>query len=347
MKKHLLITVLLTSSVSYSQSLDNTNEPLIGENQLMYVCDTLTDNYSGLTGDGITWDYSQISGLNNETSTIEVIDPATTDSAAHFATSTKAIRIQNSLTNYFNSSATERVSQGFVYEEPNFGTVMATFETDEQITMQYPFAYSNYFSDLFAGSLEFTFNGVPQNPLCTGASYASIDGKGTLLLPNATSLTDVIRYKIVDTVFTQVVFVIPLDVEFIRTQYEYYDVANNNLPVFIHTSVIIQQQGATTPLLEQTIVLSSIEPDFAVGINEQKGNSFGIYPNPSEGTVHFTGEFSSDASAKIFDNSGRLVKVITNLLNGQSTDLSNLNKGIYQIVVDNNGNQTAKTLVLR
>jgi hypothetical protein len=346
MKKQLLFTALLLSGVSQAQSLTQTNEPIIGDTKLMYVCDTLTPSYSSITGSTVTWDYSQIIGMNGDTKTIEIINPSTTPDAASFPSSTKAFSIQGSITNYFNSSSLDRVSQGFVYEEPNFGTVLATFDTDEQTTIQYPFAYSNNFSDLFAGQLSFSFNGFPQNPTCTGASYASIDGQGTLLLPNSTTLSNAIRYKIVDTVFTQVDFIgTMLDIEFIRTQYEYYDVASS-LPVFLHSNVMIQQAGSPTPIVEQTIILSSIEPTESLGLKE-KSNSFSVYPNPSEGMVTFKGDFSADASAVIYDQTGRIVSAISSLTNGQTADLSSLNKGIYLVVINNNGAQSTQSITLK
>ena len=345
MKKQLLFTALLLSGVSQAQSLTQSNEPIIGDTKLMYVCDTLTPSYSSITGSAVTWDYSQIVGMNGDTKTIEIIDPATTANASSFPTSTKAFNIQGSITNYFNSSPTSRISQGFVYEEPTFGTVLATFDTDEQTTIQYPFAYSNNFSDLFAGQLSFSFNGIPQNPTCTGASYASIDGQGTLLLPNSTTLSSVLRYKIIDTVFTQVVLIGPMDIEFIRTQYEYYDVASS-LPVFLHSNVKIQQAGATTPLVEQTIILSSIEPTESLGLKE-KSNSFSVSPNPSEVMVTFKGEFSADASAVIYDQTGRIVSTVSSLANGQTADLSSLNKGIYLVVINNNGAQSTQSITLK
>ena len=346
MKKQLLFITLLLSGFSQAQSLTQTNEPNIGDTKLMYVCDTLTNSYNSIIGSAVTWDYSQIIGMNGDTKTIEIINPSTTPDAASFPSSTKAFSIQGSITNYFNSSSLDRVSQGFVYEEPNFGTVLATFNTNEQTTIQYPFAYSNNFSDVFAGQLSFSFNSFPQNPSCTGVSYASIDGEGTLLLPNSTTLSNVIRYKIVDTVFTQVdVFGQFLDIEFIRTQFEYYEVASS-LPVFLHSNVMIQQAGGTTPLVEQTIILSSVEPTESLGLNENL-NSFSVYPNPSEGMLTFKGNFNADASAVIYDQTGRVVSTVSSLTNGQTADLSSLNKGIYLIVINNNGSQSTQSITLR
>ncbi len=347
MKKHLLFASLIVATFSQAQQLELTNEPTIGQGALMYVCDSLTDSYSSITGNGVTWDYSQLVGLNGSTKTLEILDATLTSDAASFPTSTKVMSIEGVIKNYFNSTITDRRSQGFVYNEPSLGAFVATFDADNEITIQYPFLNGNYFEDNFSGMLTFTFNGLPQNPACTGVIHATIDGQGTLLLPNSNTYTNVIRYKSVDTILTQVVFVTTLDVELVRIQYEYYDIANNNLPLFVYTVVQFQQQGSTTPLLEQTNVISSIQPEENVGLESVLSNEFSIYPNPSEGVINFKGSFDSNASAVIYDQSGRVVSTIETLVNGQSIDLSLLNKGMYLVSVTNNGSQTTKTISLR
>lgn len=346
MKKQLLFAAILSSSLVNAQSLTDLNEPIIGASTLMYSCDSI-DNLSSITGSSASWDYTQLVGLNGQTQLMELLDATTTIYTDSFPTSTKALSVQNSITNYFSSTSTERVSQGFVYEEPSLGTVIAMYDVDNQKIVEYPFAYGDYFSDVFSGSLDFEFNGVPQNPVCNGNSFSTIDGQGTLLLPNATTLNNVIRYKIVDTIFTQVNLIGTMDIEFVRNQFEYYDFTISNLPVFIHTHIVIQQVGSTTPMLSQTIVVSSVEPDFQLGLNANNETAFTVYPNPSEGTINFKGDFSAEATAIILDNSGRVVSTIESLKNGQVTDLSSLNKGMYIVVVQDNGTQTSSTIVLR
>ena len=78
MKKHLLFTALLFSAASQAQQLDASNEPAVGATQMMYLLDTLTDAYPNITGTGVTWDYSNIVGMNMETRTIEILDASTT-----------------------------------------------------------------------------------------------------------------------------------------------------------------------------------------------------------------------------------------------------------------------------
>ena len=347
MKTHLLFTALLFSAASQAQQLDASNEPAVGATQMMYLLDTLTDAYPNITGTGVTWDYSNIVGMNMETRTIEILDASTTAFASSFPTSTKVMSIQGSIANYFSSSASERVSQGFVYEEPAFGTVLATFDTDNETSVQYPFTNGNYFTDNFAGSLAFDFNGIPQNPTATGVANVAIDGQGTLLLPNSTSISNVIRYKMVDTVFTQVNFIGVMDIEFVRTQYEYYDLATSNLPVFIHTVVAISLAGGGTPLMSQTNVVSAYAPIYNLGINDAKSTEFSVYPNPSEGIVTFKGEFAADAKATIFDQTGRVVYTVASLTNGTTIDLSSLNKGIYLVGLTNNGVESTQTVVIK
>lgn len=332
--------------MNFGQSMDQNNEPVLGQNNQLFMCDSLTDPLNNITGTGVVWDYSQIAGFSGQTKVIEIVDPTTTANAASFPTSTKAFSIQGSITNYFNSSATERVSQGFVFEEPSFGTVLATFDTDAQTTVQYPFANGDAFEDAFSGQLSFTFNGIPQNPTCTGNSYASIDGSGTLKLPSATNLNNVIRYKIVDTLFTQVVFVIPLDIELIRTQYEYYDYANGSLPVFIHSSVIIQQAGATTPLLEQSVVLSAVEPTNFVGLSDSENVSFNFFPNPGNGNFVFTNNTNTSATITILDQTGRVVYEQEHN-NASNINLTQLKAGTYIARVNTNNKIFQSRIVIQ
>jgi len=196
MKKTLLLATLI-SSYSFAQTviMDQSNEPAIGDLKTMYTCDSLTDPLESTTGNGVTWDYTQLVGLNG-TRNLIVIDPATSPYSSIYTNSTKGYNIEGSLTNFYNSTSTERQSQGFIFEEPSFGTVIAHFDVNEQKTVSYPFANGDSFTDNFSGNLSFTFNGLAQNPSCTGRSYASIDGQGTLLLPSSTTIQNVIRYKI-------------------------------------------------------------------------------------------------------------------------------------------------------
>ncbi|MCJ8291000.1 MAG: T9SS type A sorting domain-containing protein [Crocinitomicaceae bacterium] len=342
MKRILLVATLATSFTGLAQSLTQANEPAIGETQSMFLCDSFATTYDGTTGAGVTWDYSTLAKYASVIRTVTIEDATTAPNAASFPTSTKTIKVENSLTTYFNSTSTERVSQGFVFNEPSFGELVAVFDTDEEKLIDYPFANGSSLSDAYNGTLYFEFNGIPQSPAAAGNCYAWIDGQGTLLMPDGSSVTDVIRYKMIDTSTTNIMLF--GDLEIVRTQYEYYDVANSNLPILTLSRLLIQQPGGGLPLADNSIVLSTVDPLNTVGLFTNSLIEFETYPNPTNGNITLKGEFDSNATASVFDQSGRLL-ITQKAINGSSIDLSNFNTGMYLLKVTSNGASGTKTIV--
>lgn len=344
MKKQLLFFGLLTGSFSFGQSMTQSNEPTIGQSKMYYLCDTLTPDLATTTGASVTWDYTQVVGTGG-TSTISVLNPSTTTNASSFASATKAIEYQNLLLNYISSTSTERVSHGFVISDNNVGDIIANFSTNTQKAMDYPFSYGSSVSDLFSGTLSFDFSGFPQNPPCTGTGHSSIDGTGTLKLPNNTTLTNVIRYKSIDTLNATIVLI--GDIECILRQFEYFHLPNDTLPVFAYSQILIQGVGGGAPLLNQRTTFSSVQPKYTLALNTESAVSFNVYPNPATGKVMFNGEFASDATVTIVDQLGRSMTEAISLKNGQTVDLSTLSAGIYTAVVSSNGNRSSKRIILQ
>lgn len=334
MKKRLLFAaLLLTGTSSFAQGLTQANEPAIGANASMFLCDSSATNFANVTGSGVTWDYSNIGGFPGETRTIAIVDPASTPNASNFQGATKAIAIENFLTTYWTSTATERNSPGFVFNEPTFGEVKAVYNIDAQKLAEYEFSLNDEVNDVFSGTLYFDFSGFPMSPAATGSSFSKIDGSGTLKLNAATTLTGVIRCVTIDTLNTTV----PIgDVQLIRAQYEYYHHATGNMPVFTHTSAKIMTVGGTTPLTEFTVVLNSVEPDQVASVSQTSKVNFSIYPNPAKDMLTISGDFAG-ASAKIVDQSGREVRTISEVAPGTSVQVSDLQKGIYFLVLNSNG----------
>lgn len=337
MKKKLLFAGLLLSSISFGQGLTQANEPAIGASSSMFLCDSFATNYANVTGNGVTWDYSTIGYFPGEMRTISIIDPATTPNAGDFSGATKAVSIENFLTTYWTSTATERSSSGFVFNEPTFGEVKAVFSVDPQKLATYEFSLNDELSDAFAGTLSFNFSGAPLNPDATGTSYATIDGKGTLKLNATTTLTDVIRCLTIDTLNTTVPII--GDIQLIRAQYEYYHFATGNLPVFTHTTAKLTAPGATDPLTEFTVVLNSVEPSNIVGISEKAGVAFSVFPNPAKDQLTVSGDFNNSA-AQIVDQTGKTVQEISNLTSGSTIEINGLEKGIYFLVLTSNGTKS-------
>jgi hypothetical protein len=346
MNKKLLIASLFLSTASIvSAQLTQADEPAIGNSITMYVCDSMAPNLINVTGTGVTWDYSDLLGYDSAEKIVGTVDPSSTSEASTFSSSTKAYAIEGFLTSYWSSTANDRSSQGFVFTEPTLGNVVADFNSNNELLMNYPFATGDVASDDFSGTFSFNFNGQ-QTANCTGVSEATIDGSGTLLLPNGVTANNVMRYRIIDTTTATLAFP-PMTLEIVRTHFEYYDLSNNTLPIFTHTNIVIAQQGSSTPMADMTLVLSYEDPTSNVGVINQELNDFKLYPNPSEGKIVIQGAFDAAASISIMDQAGRVIFEKMNIASVEEIDLSKFEAGCYSVSVFNNGSYIHKQVVLK
>lgn len=332
MKRTLLPFFLLIAGIGQAQSLTQANEPTVGETGSYHLCDSFANWYEGTTGSSVTWDYSDLPGYGT-TRTLDVLNASSTANASDFGSSSLAFDTEGSFISYYNSSSTERTSQGFVYIEATLGTIVAKYSGNDELVMNYPFAYGDQLTDTYSGTLNYTYITPQSNPL-SGNVLAQIDGQGTLLL-NGSTFNNVIRYTLVDTSLVTGVLVLG-DVELVKKQFEYYDPANAHLPLLVLSQFIIQQVGSSTPISEATIVLSSVAPLTQLGLTDESNEKFKVYPNPVKDVLIVDGEFGVDAVAVILDQSGRIVKNVE-LNNQATTNVSELNSGIYIVQVRENG----------
>ena len=337
MKKALLITSVLLSGTTFAQ-FDQGNEPSVGQSQNMYVCDPTAPDYASMSGTGQSWDYSGVVG-DGTTSTLSIEDPASTPEGASFAAATKAVVIDNFMTTYLSSSAGSRNSEGFSFVAGGaFGTVNAVLDTDNELLMNYPFAVGASLTDNFSGTAESGSGDFP----CAGTAYASVDGSGTLILNDATTLTGVVRYKLVDTA-TATGIPILNTAQIIRTQYEYYDLANSELPVFIHASLSVSIGGGAPTT--QTVVLNSVEPnDFmAVAANELTGLS--VYPNPAADVIAVKG-LQDNATLTLVDAQGKTVAAAAVEAGVATLSINTVEAGVYFLhIATANGSKIERVVV--
>lgn len=340
MKKRLFIASLLFTSLSNAQSLTQANEPAIGASSVMFVCDSSYSDFASTNGSGVTWDFSAITGYQGVPSKVVAVS-ANTDSS--FDPATKVTSIDGFISTYWTSSSSARTCQGFTYTDVTVGDVVINFASDDEKIADYPFALTNSFNDTYSGTL-YNVSLTPMGAVpCTGTVSASIDGQGTLILPGAVSLSNVIRYKVNEVSNATITvggFTLPIVVT--RTQFDYYDINNTSLPVFSHIDLVATNSGATVS--SATLVLSSVEPSTLLGLNETGKNNFTVYPNPTQGKVTLKGDFSATASLVVVDQTGRIITSLESLNNGTTIDLSNVQKGMYSVVITDNGIKTTKTI---
>lgn len=337
MKKSLLIfTSCALASMSFGQ-LTQANEAAIGEVESMFLCDSNATNYAATTGTGVTWDYSTLSSYAGEMRVISMLDATTAPNASDFPSSTKAFEIEGLLTNYFSSTATERTSQGFVFTEASAGSVVATWDVNEALMLTYPFAFSSASTDNYSGTVNTALTGDLD---ATGTISSSIDATGTINFPMGVTVSNVIRLKTVDAATANTMFG---DVDIDRVQFEYYDLANSELPILIHTQITLSAPIFPEPMVS-SLVLSKYS-GLTIGVSENEISNLTIYPNPATDEFVVKGNF---ASGKVTVYSAQGQEVLSQeVSNGQSVQISELTKGLYIVKVEANGSTSVKNLSVK
>ena len=306
-----------------SQSFTSANEPAIGSLQSLFLCDSNTNSYESTVGNGVTWDYSQLAGIFGVVKDVQIQDATLDPNFAAFNGSQKVMSIGTTLSTFFSSTPNDRTSQGFVFNEVSLGSVVASWSVDPENLMAYPFALGNNINDVFSGTITSAATGVLS---AQGISTSSADGSGTLLLPNGGTYTNVLRYHLRDSA-SAVIFGTP--VSFVRNEYEYYDLATSNLPIFIYTRIKV-----VSALLNNTstLVLSKDQPTTFVGVNELANQAFSISPNPVMDQLNIEGLAGAEENYSVIDLTGREYSI------GKTTgkiDLSALPSGTYFLKIGN------------
>ncbi|AEA44865.1 T9SS type A sorting domain-containing protein [Fluviicola taffensis] len=334
MKLNLLLATSLLTGAAFGQ-FTQANEPTIGNTRIMYVLDSNAVNYATATA---TWDYSTTIGYPNSSKTVLVVDATTTANASNYAGATKAIEIPGFTTSYFSSTASDRSSQGYVFETGPGQTVQVRFDANPAKLMNYPYALTNTLTDTYSGDSQVPVLG---SAATSGTITTTVDGTGTLKLNATTTLNNITRFKIVDNA-TATTLAGPVVVE--RVQYEYYDlsVTTNGLPVFVHSNLKVTSNLFN---LDQTLVMSSVAPDEYLALSKNNKATFGVYPNPANESVLISG-LSGNETVSIIDMAGRTILTAQNAGTSQSFNVSDVQAGIYTVVVLSNGNATTKKLTI-
>lgn len=326
MKKSLLALTFLPF-FSFAQ-MTEANDPAIGSTATLYLCDSNTVLYEDVIGTGVTWDYSDLLGVQEITKNLSVsaVNPLSVDSI--FVGSTKKYSIGDLLTTYYSSSATERVSQGNIFFEPSLGNVFVNWNIDNQTLNSYPYALNDELYDSIDGKIISANPLVPIDTVANGGSYSTIDGVGTLKLQQ-NDYTNVIRYYITDTLNTVIFNVIfgEQPITLVREWYEYYDYATSNLPIFVVLTIKL-----TSALInnESTLVLSKDMPNDYIGLSENNVGTFDLYPNPADQILNINTE--GNFNYLVMNVNG---DVLVNNTNSKALDISSFSAGIYFVKLQN------------
>ena len=340
--KFLLIATLFVSAAASAQFTDN-NAPSIGDSIRLYIVDSAAVDYAGVIGDNVTWDYSNLIDYNGETRLVDVKTPTDAGHGVTFVNSQKAIQVEGELITFIKNDVNQRVSQGVVYHDANNGDLILTLEENQGIYYTYPFDYEDTIIDNIAGTATFTFMNQVVNAATTGKFYSTVDGKGTLKLGLTGVYTDVMRYKLTDTIN----FSIPVAGDFavIHKQFEYYDHSVSNLPIFTHSYLWFGKVGGSA-LREFTLVMS--KDIVTTSVSQETLAESKIYPNPANDILNV--ELPSginNAEITIVDAVGRVV-LNANVENSfANLNVSHLKEGAYFVKIAADNVVATKTLILQ
>lgn len=322
MKSTLLLFVLFAFS-SFAQTFTSANEPALGNLLSLHLCDSNANILANVVGNNVTWDFSQIAGIPNATEDIQITDATIHPNFGAFAGATKIFDVGGSLQRFYSSSANDRTSQGFVFNEPALGEVVASWSSNSQLLMNYPFALGNTTSDSFSGDVTTSATGtVP----ATGTSMTGVDGLGTLMLPGNNTYNNVLRYHLKDSTNASV---FGTAVTFVGDFYEYYDFTVSNLPIFLTMTITINSALFAN---SSTIILSKDQPTTFVGINEQTQSKLTLYPNPATEEIFVQG-IKDGENFTILNNLGQVVQQGNY---HHSIDVTKLQGGVYFVSFENN-----------
>lgn len=307
--------LILLASQSFAQiTLTSANNPAAGNIDHYTICDTTNIN-QGNSGANQTWSFLSLTGTDS--GTVNYVAASTTPYAAQFPTSNIASTTDESIYSYITASSNSLISNGSASPQ------LVIQYSNPQTYLQYPFTYTNSFTDNFAahytsGSLEV---------FSTGTTTATGDAWGTINLPSG-SFSNALRVKHV-TITNDSTFAGISTIH--STSYSWF-VTGRKSSVFTITYIIFSFNGFV--LGSEKIVNYSGRATIGISnISTEIPDNFKLsqnYPNPFNPVTNL--EFGilklGFVSLKIYDMTG---KEVTTLVNG------NLHPGIYKYNFDASG----------
>ena len=297
MKKLILSASILAAVAAYAQpTLTTANINGIGASHTYFVADSNASNLDGVTGAGVTWDYSSLTGFSTTVGN-DILDATTAPHASDFPTSTKADELENNFTIYQNQTADTIFAQGYTFSEPSFGDAIVQMSADNLKWMQYPFNFNDSFTDSLSGTVD-VVGTFPLSGSFSGEVTTTADGHGTLLLGGNT-YTNVLRVKFVESSQANLGLAGIVDID--RVQYYYYQPGSQNFPVFIHTSMSVA--GTTQNVVYSQDMLPTSVEDLSEVVDVN------VYPNPvvDQLNVGLNSTVNFDATVAVKDILGKTV----------------------------------------
>lgn len=330
------------------------NIPQMGDKGFLFHINTPVDKLENITGQNVTWDYSDLYLSPSTPCEIEVMlpedtspsptmyDPEYIENPDKYAISLKFTYGGAHMTFYNYPEGDFEYCQGFSYRggfSPNTnGDLVTEFAIQPEKMYEFPFNYGDAINQTIQGDTGFDWG--LEHVASQGTSLSKVDGKGTLKLGPNIEFNNVLRHKLLDTINISnndynVIY---------REIYSYYDFATSKFPLFLYSSV---RFGKNNGILNEVIAVFTSEHKTA-NIIENDLEGINIFPNPVKDYLNIEIPFSKvDANVEVLDNLGKSVLQANISDQNSKLDLSKLNSGIYFIKIEIGGLEKMKKIIKR
>ncbi len=340
MKKLFILCGLTGSFFSQAQSLTVDDTLSSGVFLSYYAADTSANEYAGIAGSAVTWDYSNLAyadATNSGSHLDSVIDmtDATTANQGYYPNATYQEQFDTGIQSFFSNTPDSIITYGFIFNDGTTDNVIR-YHNDPLISAKFPMTLGTSYTDYVDG--EAIANSV--TAAMSGTADIEVDGTGTLELAGNT-YTNVVRVKTVEVISGVIALVGPVTIT--RTSYMYYDFATSQLPIFIYGKILADLGAMGTTNLKS---VWSKDPLMGyAGVEETNESDLSIYPNPANTEVNISCD--KGESISVINSIGQTV-YSTNITKQITTiDVSNFSTGIYFVEIKNEDEKITKKLVIK
>lgn len=198
LRTHLLVLILASSSLLFAQRDFTRADTFAIGDSASYLAVDATGLNPGPAGNGITWDFSNLTRIPAEDYETRWDSPNVAPNQADFP-GANLVEIQDleDTTGYtfFDVSDSRFILLGL--DLPDVGVLTYS---DTNLWINFPLSFGESQNDDFVGTYTSTELGPPTIVNRTGNLMTTYDGYGTIILPDGTVVNDVIRLKLNQTI---------------------------------------------------------------------------------------------------------------------------------------------------
>lgn len=329
-KLYILSILLLSGSLAFGQITltGAANNPTVGASYTYHNFDASSVS-DGPNGANQTWDFSSVT-VSGPTSYTYVNSSGMSQSS--YYPSSNIGFVDGSNESYYITNSSE-----FSLEGLYTGSTRDVY-TDQRELVKFPITYNDVFNETFSGTQENLSAGITWNR--GGTIEIKGAGYGDLILPYGT-ISNVLKISVV-TNYTDTWS--STTVDYLDSIAFWYNTSTNTyLANWSHFHMMGSMQAGMGAYLDQASVglLEDFTPRYEIS----------MYPNPATSNVlNFFVEVEENTvvSTSIFDLSGKLVKEISRMKNGQNTvSVAELHSGMYVVrhMVDGKSVRSEKLVI--